>query len=142
MSTFRYTAEIFAPPRQVWDTLIDIERWPEWNPTVTRLERLDPGPLTLGSRTRIWQPKLMTSVWKVTELDENTGNFTWATGRPGIRVTGVHRLESAPDGVTRLILELQYGSLLGPLMAMQLKHLNWDYLTREAQGLKSRCEPW
>lgn len=142
MSSFRYAVEIFAPPRLVWDLVIDVERWPEWTPTVTRVERLEPGPLVLGSRARLWQPKLLTAVWKVSELDEDTGTFTWFTARPGIRVTAIHRVEPTHDGATRLTLELKYGSILGPFMAMQLKNLNWDYLTKEAQGLKTRCERW
>ena len=140
MANFRYTVEIFAPPQQVWDTLIDVERWPAWTPTVLRVERLDSGPLALGSRTKLWQPQLMAAAWQVTELDPVTGLFTWQTGRPGVRVTGIHRVEAAPKSVTRLTLELNYGGLLGPLLARQLKALNWDYLTKEGQGLKARCE--
>lgn len=140
MSTFRYSAEIFSSPEFVWKVLIDVERWPEWTPTVTRVERLEAGALALGSRTRIWQPGLMTTVWEVTELDPATGTFIWRTGRPGVKVIAVHDIKPAPGGSTYLTLALTYGGLLGPFMAMQLKHLNWEYLTREAQGLKARCE--
>jgi len=142
MSTFRYGVEIFARRERIWDTLIDVERWPEWTPTVKRVARLDPGPLALGSRTRLWQPKLLTTVWRVTELDPDAGLFTWSTGRPGIRVAGIHRLEPAPGGSTLVTLELKYSGLIGILMAMQLRHLNWEYITQEGQGLKTRCEQW
>jgi uncharacterized membrane protein len=140
MPTFRYLAEIFAHPEKVWEVLVDLEHWPQWTPTVTRVARLETGPLTVGSRARIWQPRLMTTVWRVTTLDANAGIFIWQTGRPGIRITASHHVEHAAGGSTRLTLTLHYGGLLGPLMAWQLKHLNWEYLTKEAQGLKRHCE--
>jgi uncharacterized membrane protein len=139
MPSFRYTVEIFAPPERVWQVLIDVERWPEWTPTVTRVERLEASPFAIGSRTKIWQPQLMANAWRVTALDERAGDFTWEASRPGIKVIAAHRLEPTSDGV-RVTLTLDYRGLLGPLMALQLKGLNWDYLTKEAQGLKRRCE--
>jgi uncharacterized membrane protein len=140
MSSFRYRAEIFAPPDHVWNVLIDVERWPQWTPTVTRVARLDSGPLALGSRTRLWQPKLMSAVWKVTARDDQARLFVWEAFRPGVRVIARHHAELAPGGSTLLTLELAYRGLLGRLMALQLKDLNWDYLTKEAKGLKAHCE--
>jgi hypothetical protein len=123
----------------VWEVLTDVARWPEWTPTVTRVERVEDGQLEVGSRTKIWQPQLMANTWQVTALNEQAGDFTWQTNRPGIKVIATHRVEPTSDGV-RVTLTLDYRGLLGPLMAWQLKALNWDYLTREAQGLKRRCE--
>ena len=140
MSTFRYSVEVFAPPEKVWEVLVDVERWPEWTPTVTRAERLEPGPLALGSRTKIWQPELMTTAWRVTALDPNAGVFVWETRRPGIKVIATHRVEPVRGGGVRLTLVLEYKGILGPFMAIQLKNLNWEYLTKEAQGLKAHCE--
>lgn len=139
MSTFRYTVEVFASRELVWEILVDVQRWPEWTPTVTGVERLEPGPLAIGSRTKLWQPKLMTTVWRVTALESNAGVFVWETSRPGVKVVATHRVEPTRNGA-RLTLTLQYRGILGFFMAIQLKQLNWDYLTKEAQGLKARCE--
>jgi carbon monoxide dehydrogenase subunit G len=49
-SVFSVTVEIPAPPDRVWAVLADIERWPEWTPTVTRIQRLDRGPLARLTR--------------------------------------------------------------------------------------------
>ena len=142
MSSFRYAVEIFAAPDQVWDVLIDVERWPVWTPTVTRVERLDPGPITLGSRTKLWQPRLIPTAWQVTGLDPQARIFVWEATRPGVRVIARHHAELVPGGSTRVTLELAYRGVLGRFMAMQLKHLNWDYLTKEAKGLKAHCEEY
>ncbi|HEX4283773.1 MAG TPA: SRPBCC family protein [Terracidiphilus sp.] len=142
MSSFRYAVEIFASPERVWEVLLEVERWPEWTPTVTRVARLDAGPLALGSRTRVWQPRLMTNVWRVSALDPQARIFVWETSRPGIRVIARHHAHLAPGGSTHLTLELIYKGILGMLMAVQLKHLNWEYLTQEAQGIKAFCEQY
>ena len=141
MGIFRYTAEVFALPERVWAALVDVERWPEWTPTVTRVQRMEDGPLAIGSRTKIWQPKLTAAIWRVIALDEIAGVFTWVTARPGIEVTATHRIGPSPtrEG-TQVTLVLDYAGLLGPLMAWRLKNLNWDYLTKEAAGLKQLCE--
>jgi hypothetical protein len=106
---------------------------------VTRAQRLEEGPLAVGSQTKIWQPQLTPVIWRVTVLDETAGVFTWTTSKPGIQVTATHKIEPSGDGA-KVTLSLDYSGLVGALMAWQLKDLNWDYLAREAAGLKQRCE--
>jgi len=139
MGNFRYTVDIYAPPERIWAAFVDVERWPEWTSTVTRVQRLDGGPLAVGSQTKIWQPQLTPVIWRVTVLDEAACVFMWTTSKPGIQVTATHKVEANGNGV-RVTLSLDYLGLVGALMAWQLKDLNWDYLTREAAGLKQRCE--
>jgi hypothetical protein len=139
MSDFRYVTEIRVSPARVWSALLDIEHWPEWNTAVTRIHRMDLGPLTLGSRTRIWQPRLMSAVWCVTSLDQQRRIFTWATHSIGLQVSARHHVE-AVDAHTRLTLTLHYSGLLGPIMARLLRDTNWDFMAREGTGLRDRCE--
>ncbi len=139
MADFQFVVEITTPPFHVWQTLLDVERWPEWTDSVTRIERLDEAPLAVGSRVRIIQPQLIPAVWQVTEFDAQNRVLVWRTGKPGVRLTATHRVDRTGQGA-RVKLTLSYGGLLGPFMAYQLKDLNWNYLTMEAQGLKARCE--
>lgn len=139
MPDFRFVVDILALPHHVWETLLDLEHWPQWTQSVTGIERLDEGPLAIGSRARILQPKLTPAVWQVTELDQRDRVFVWKTGMLGVRLAASHRVDRTEQGA-RVTLSLTYGGLLGPFMAYQLKDLNWSYLTMEAQGLKAHCE--
>jgi uncharacterized protein YndB with AHSA1/START domain len=137
MTDFSITFDLGAPPERVWAAMSDIERWPEWTPTVTRVERLDRGPLGVGSRVRILQPKLPPAVWEVTELDAGR-SFTWVTRSPGVRVTAQHRVEPTPDG-SRVTLSLAFSGLLGRVVARLTRSLNQRYLALEAEGLSRRA---
>ncbi len=50
--------DVEAPVEQVWEVLREVERWPEWAPTVTSVRCLDGGPLAVGSRVRVERPKI------------------------------------------------------------------------------------
>lgn len=139
MSDFRQSIEINLSPPRVWSVMLDVERWPEWNTAVTRVQRMDIGPLTLGSRTRIWQPKLMPAVWQVTSLDQNRRIFAWTTHTLGMKIIGRHQVEAVGPR-SRVTLSLHYSGFLGPFMARIYRDLNWDYLAREANGLRAKCE--
>ena len=67
---FSIITDIDASADLVFAVLIDVERWPEWTPTVTRVERLDGSalPLAISSRIRIVQPKVPPAEWTVTAL--------------------------------------------------------------------------
>ncbi len=138
MTHFSITVDIHAPPDQVWVVMSDVERWPGWTPTVTSIRRVDRGPLAVGSRARIRQPKLPPAEWQVTELDEGKG-FTWVTRSPGVRVTARHWVE-ADGGGSRATLSIQYAGVLGPLVARLTRGLNERYLALEARGLRQRSE--
>jgi hypothetical protein len=138
MTRFRTDIEIRASPARVFAVMADIERWPEWTATVSRIRRLDPGPLAVGTRVRIHQPKFPPAVWKVTEIDAGRG-FTWVSVGPGIRVTARHQIE-AHDGGSRVTLSLEFAGLLGPLFGRLTRGINERYLAIEARGLKARSE--
>lgn len=138
MKRFSITVDIHASPERVWAVMRDGERWPEWTPTVTSVERLDDGPLALGSKVRIRQPKLLPAVWEITSLEEGKG-FTWVTRSPGVVVTARHGVEPIADG-TRATLSIDFEGVLGPLIARLTRNLNHRYLDLEAAGLKTRSE--
>ncbi len=97
---FATTIEITAPREQVWATLADVERWPEWTKSVTSVELLTGAPLSGSSRVRIKQPRLKALEWDVTEFVPNEV-FTWTSSTLGITSVGSHRITAATgDRVT------------------------------------------
>lgn len=109
--------EIEAPPSIVFALNTDIERWPSLTPTVTSVDRLDDGPLRVGSRARIKQPGQRPTIWTVDSLEPDT-RFVWSATTMGLRMVATHVIEQTPTGVTNtLCLDLlgPMASLLGPL---------------------------
>lgn len=131
--------DIQAPPSVVWEIISDVEHWPNWTPTVTRLTKLTPGPLAVGMTARIIQPKLPPAVWRVTELHDGH-DFTWVNERPGMQVIGSHVVELLPNGTTRATVSIRFAGVLAPIVARFARRLNEDYLALEANGLKVRSE--
>jgi hypothetical protein len=136
VTEYSVSLDIAATPSRVWEIIADIERWHEWTPSVTRIERLDTGPLAVGSRARIRQPKLPPAVWEVTELHDGR-SFTWVTRSPGVRVIARHSVEPGELGA-RARLAVEFSGLLGPLVGRVTRTLNERYLALEANGLRQR----
>jgi hypothetical protein len=134
---FSIEVEIPAPLLRVWPVMVDVERWPEWTASISRVVPLSAGPLRVGSCVRIHQPNLPPAFWRVTELEPGAG-FTWVSVAPGVRVTARHTVDAIVTG-SRVTLSIQYEGLLGALLARWTRDLNERYLALEANGLKARC---
>ena len=139
---FSITTDIDAPPDVVFAVLGEVERWPEWTPTVTRVERLGDAsaPLAPGARLRIVQPKVPPADWTVTEVEAGRG-FRLVSHSPGATVEANHRVEPAGAGDrSRVTLSVTFRGLLGRLIGWMMRGLNERYLAQEANGLKQRSE--
>jgi uncharacterized membrane protein len=135
---FDHSSTIQAPAERVWQVFSDVERWPEWTPTVESVERLDEGRIHLGARTRIRQPKLPVATWEVTELKEGE-YFEWVSKAPGIKTTGVHRVVSTPEGTVATATIIQEGPL-GWLLGKLYAGLTRRYIATETEKLKQVSE--
>ena len=56
MKDYSISVQIAAPPDVVWGVISDIERWPEWTPSMRAVERTNAGPFRIGARARVHQP--------------------------------------------------------------------------------------
>jgi uncharacterized membrane protein len=138
VTSFSAVVHIEAPPDEVVAVLFDVERWPEWTSTMTRVRRLDQGPLAVGSRAEVRQPKLPPALWQVTELDAQRG-FEWETRGFGLKLEAGHLVEQDMTG-SRVTLSLRFSGLLASLVARFFGSLCRRYIAIEAEGLRKRCE--
>src|SRR5262245_47754416 len=133
---FSIAVDIPAPPPIVWSVMSDVERWPEWTASISRVKSLSRGPLQAGSRFRVHQPKLPPAFWRVTGLNPGS-DFTWVSVAPGLRVTARHAVEPTNAGC-RATLSIRYEGWFGAWLARWVGGLNEQYLALEANGLKAR----
>jgi uncharacterized membrane protein len=135
----RAVIEIDAPPAEVWAVLVDVERWPAWTPTMSRVERLDPGSFVVGRRVRIRQPRLPVVVWTVSTLERNRF-FEWQNVAVGLKSVAGHRVESNGRGGARVTLSFEWSGWLTPLIRLLYGKLTHRYVNTEAESLKRLCE--
>jgi carbon monoxide dehydrogenase subunit G len=50
---FASSIDINAPPEKVWTLIDKLEQWPQWMPSIKKIERLSKGPLTAGSQLSV-----------------------------------------------------------------------------------------
>jgi uncharacterized membrane protein len=50
---FESSIEIAAPVKRVWALIDKLEEWPQWMPSIKKIERLSKGPLAVGSRLSV-----------------------------------------------------------------------------------------
>jgi hypothetical protein len=137
---FQDSIDVAAPAEHVFATYADVEHWPDWTASITDVRLLDPGPLTVGSRARVRQPRLPVATWVVTDLLPDR-SFTWVARGPGVRTTAIHEVAPRADGGCTVTATLDQAGLLGGLVGRLTKRLTVSYLAMEVNGIKRHCEP-
>ncbi len=130
---------IAAPPDRIWRALANVAAWPDWLPTVTRIEPLDGPELAPGRRYRLTQPRLQQAVWTVTALEPGT-RFVWEQRSPGMRVVGDHTIERTSATASRVTLGIEFTGFAGALVGRLFANLTRSYIATEAAELKSLAE--
>ncbi|MFD2081876.1 Polyketide cyclase / dehydrase and lipid transport [Actinopolymorpha cephalotaxi] len=133
--------EVAAPVEQVWNLLVDVERWPEWSESMTSVRRLGTGPLAVGERAVVKQPKFPEMTWEVTELAEGS-SFVWVSRSPGITTTGGHYVTPSVGGAQTATVRLTIDQN-GPgakVVGLFTNSLTRRYLQLERRGLTARAE--
>lgn len=133
---------IEAPDEVVWDVLVDLDRYPEWNPFV--VESI--GRVEVGERlvNRLQPPggKAMTFKPTVSEVVPNR-SFEWLgrLGVPGL-FDGRHRFELRPtaSGGTTLVHTEQFDGVLVRLMRSSLDTRTAAGFEAMNEALKTRAE--
>jgi carbon monoxide dehydrogenase subunit G len=50
---FESSIDINAPAEKVWAMMGKLEEWPQWMPSIKKIERVSKGPLTVGSQLSV-----------------------------------------------------------------------------------------
>jgi uncharacterized membrane protein len=135
---FSISIDINAPAERVFDVMTDVERWHEWTPSITSVTLQPAGPLAIGSRATVRQPKLPQAQWTVSVIEPGR-SFKWINRAPGLLVTAHHGAEPTPTG-SRATLSLTYEGIFGGLLAWMTEGITKRYIDMEARGLKARAE--
>lgn len=130
--------EVNASAETVFGVYCDVERWPQWTASMTEVRRLDPGPLAVGTRVLVRQPRLPAREWFVTDLVPGR-SFTWESRRSGLRTVARHRVTAGSDRC-RVTAELEHSGPWALIAGLMTGRLTRRYLSWETAGLKQRCE--
>ena len=133
------TVDISAPAERVWTVLSDVERWPEWTASMTKVELLDGRELAVGSRARIKQPGFPPLVWRVTQLKPGR-SFSWTANSAGITTIAAHDLRERDDGTVTVTVSVEQTGLFSRPIGWLFGGRTRRYLDMEANGLKRRSE--
>ncbi len=139
MHTYSASTRIAATPERIWPIVADVERWPEWLPTMTSVENLSASALALGSRYRLVQPGFRTTLWTVVELVPMR-SFAWEARWPGASAVARHWVHPANAGSTDVVLEVVFSGPLAFLASALAGRRIKDYLALEAASLKQKAE--
>jgi uncharacterized membrane protein len=131
--------EIDAPATVVWDVYSDVERWPEWTASVTRLLALDGPGIAVGKRFEIKQPRMPKLVWEVTDVTPGA-SWTWVQRSPGGLTLARHDVIAESDLHTKVRMQVDQRGPVGALVGLLMRGMTKRYLELEAAGLKARSE--
>jgi uncharacterized protein YndB with AHSA1/START domain len=131
--------EIDASAPTVWHVFTDVERWPEWTASVSRLVALDGAGIEVGRRFEIKQPRMPNLVWEVTAVEPGR-SWTWRQRSPGGTTLATHWVEAQGAHRTIVRQRIDQRGPVGVTVGVLMRRLTQRYLELEAQGLKARSE--
>jgi uncharacterized membrane protein len=130
---------IEAPVERVWEVFTDVDRWPEWTPSVTSAAVIAGDGVALGARVRIKQPRLPEMTWEVTRVEPGS-TWTWVSRSPGAVTEAVHHVRALDDSTTRVEQIIEQTGIVGAVVGRLLRGMTRRYLAMEGAGLKHRCQ--
>ena len=130
---------INAPADVVWRVFTEVERWPEWTASVTRLAGLDGPDIAVGNRFEIEQPRMPKLLWVVSHVIPGQ-SWTWVQRSPGGMTTAHHEVIATADGATQVNQELDQRGVIGVPVGLLMRRMTRRYLEMEGRGLKARSE--
>lgn len=140
MKTFHAATGIDAPADRVWGVLTDVAHWPDWNPSVARVE----GRVALGAKVLVYTKRSPARAFpvKVARLEAPV-RMVWRGGMPFGLFTGVRVFTIAPESATRcrFATREEFSGLLAPLITKSIPDLQPAF-EEFVRCLKGAAERW
>lgn len=135
---FEAATTIEALPATIWSLLTDAPNWPDWNPTVTKVE----GTIAPGEKIKVFakiSPDRAFPV-NVTAFVPNE-RMVWSSGMPLGLFKGERLFVLTPqaDGTTHFLTRETFSGLLAPLITRSIPDLQPTFDEMVA-ALKMRAE--
>jgi hypothetical protein len=121
-----HTLDTSAGPEEVWDSLVEVGRWPEWDSGVTWAELT--GPFRAGSQGRMRVRGEGTRTFRLAKV-EAKASFTALIKLPLATVLHIHAQEASDMG-TRMTHRIE---ISGPL--------SWFYALTRGRRLREGLAP-
>lgn len=146
MSEVTRSIFIRVPPEAIWELVVDhTERMTEWMPHIVEAERLTPGPVRVGSRTRYVSQLVgirREFVNEVTALEPNR-RLDYKSVEGNVEDCGYWLFEPQDDGcqVTFSMTYYLPGAVFGEIADLLVVHRAQEKQIEEGlQNLKERLE--
>lgn len=138
MAGYVRTIDIAATPDAVWSVLGDVEKWPQWTPSILKVERLEQGSFAIGSTARVKAKGFPEAPLTVTELTPGR-SFTWEGKSAGLRTVMSHTIEPVSGG-SRVTLSVIPAGPLAMLVGWYMARAAKPNVDTEAESLKRHVE--
>lgn len=138
MKEFSATTTIDAPPEKIWAILVDAPRYPDWEPTVDRIE----GTIAHGNKITAYTKLSPGRAFPVTVSTFEPGKqMVWRGGMPFGLFQGERTFTLTPkgNGKTQVTVREVFSGPLLPLIGRTLPDLNQAF-AQFVTGLKQRAE--
>lgn len=138
MRSFEAAARIDAGPAQVWELLVDVGSWRDWDSGVDRVE----GRVALGEQLTLYATMIRTRPFRVTVTEIRPREvMRWRGGLPfGLAVIErTYSLDAQEDGGTLLTVREDHTGPLAGLLGRSTPDLNPSF-RHFVEGLKARAE--
>jgi hypothetical protein len=129
---------INARPQDIFNVLMNVERWNQWTKSITKISILDSRQLAPGVKIKVLQPKLPPTIWTIKEIIMDK-LLTWEKRYFGFSMLSEHLIMDQNNEISVTIRVTYNGPLAG--LFYKLTHtLTDNYMTLEINGLKRECE--
>jgi len=134
---FSASAEINATPAKAWALVNDVEKWPQWIPSLKKIEKVTGGPLGVGSQVLVVARSLITVNLWMTITEFVAGRRVVMEGKVlGVKMTRYYTMEPAGQDRAKLMAGGEGSGLLAFLVRRGGQKLSEEIV----QALKKKVE--